>query len=114
MSDTRPRRSLAKPSHRFFVWARYGRGATRHCQAGRQKRSPSKKKVKKPKKRRGSGGIIDALIQEEIVKFTSLDDLEDPLDVGAKPLNPQDISVAEPLESGGFCRPQGLGQRPGR
>mgnify|MGYP006286398483 CR=1 FL=1 len=63
-------------------------------------------KVKKPKKRRDSGGIIDALIQEEIVKFTSLDDLEDPLDVGAKPLSPQDISVAEPLDPGDFVDPR--------
>ena len=39
--------------------------------------------------------IIDALIQEEILKFTSLDDVEDPLEMGAKPLSPDEISVRQ-------------------
>ncbi len=59
-----------------------------------------------PKKKKDSGGIIDALIQEEILKFTSLDDLEDPLDVGSKPLSPDDISVSEPLDPGDFVDPR--------
>lgn len=48
--------------------------------------------------------IIDALIQEEILKFTSLDDVEEPLDVGAKPLSPDEISVLDP---GDFIDPRG-------
>jgi serine/threonine-protein kinase len=54
-----------------------------------------------------AGGIIDALIQEEILKFTSLDDLEDPLDAGSKPLSPEDISVMTPLDPGDFIDPRG-------
>jgi len=61
----------------------------------------------KPKSPPKTGGIIDALIQEEIVKFTSLDDLDDPLDVGAKPLSPEDISMMGPLDPGDFIDPRG-------
>ncbi len=48
--------------------------------------------------------IIDALIQEEILKFTSLDDVEEPLEMGAKPLSPDEISVLDP---GDFIDPRG-------
>jgi len=71
-----------------------------------QKTISQKTEEAKPKRVRDSGGIIDALIQEEIVKFTSLDDLDDPLDVGSKPLSPEDISVAEPLDPAGFVDPR--------
>lgn len=48
--------------------------------------------------------IIDALIQEEILKFTSIDDVEEPIDVGATPLSPDEISVLDP---GDFIDPRG-------
>ncbi len=60
-----------------------------------------------PKAAPKPGGIIDALIQEEILKFTSLDDLDDPLDAGAKPLSPEDISMMAPLDPGDFIDPRG-------
>src|SRR5207302_9253868 len=40
--------------------------------------------------------LIDSLIREEIVQFTSLDQLEDPFNIGAKPLSPDQISGANP------------------
>jgi serine/threonine-protein kinase len=48
--------------------------------------------------------IIDALIQEEILKFTSLDDVDSPMELGAKPLSPEEISVLDP---GDFIDPRG-------
>jgi serine/threonine-protein kinase len=36
--------------------------------------------------------LIDRLIQEELLRFTSLDKLEDPLDPGSTPLSPGEIS----------------------
>jgi len=48
--------------------------------------------------------IIDALIQEEILKFTSLDDVDSPMELGAKPLSPEEISILDP---GDFIDPRG-------
>ena len=64
-------------------------------------------KALEPKPVQRPGGIIDALIQEEILKFTSLDDIEDPLDAGAKPLSPEDMSMMGPLDPGDFIDPRG-------
>ncbi len=61
-------------------------------------------KTAKPPKAKKPTTIIDALIQEEILKFTSLDDVEDPLEMGAKPLSPDEISVLDP---GDFIDPRG-------
>ncbi len=52
-------------------------------------------------------GIIDVMIQEEIQRFTSLEDLDDPFDIGAKPLSPEDISIMGPLDPGDFIDPRG-------
>jgi serine/threonine-protein kinase len=84
----------------------HGMAVSRHDIAKLVRKTVSEEKAEKPRKKASSGGIIDALIQEEIVKFTSLDDLEDPLGVGAKPLSPEDISVAEPLDPGDFVDPR--------
>ena len=61
-------------------------------------------KTAKPAAAKKPTTIIDALIQEEILKFTSLDDVEEPLDMGAKPLSPDEISVLDP---GDFIDPRG-------
>jgi len=61
-------------------------------------------KTAKPTAEKRPTTIIDALIQEEILKFTSLDDVEDPLEMGAKPLSPDEISVLDP---GDFIDPRG-------
>lgn len=61
-------------------------------------------KTAKPAAEKRPTTIIDALIQEEILKFTSLDDVEDPLEMGAKPLSPDEISVLDP---GDFIDPRG-------
>ena len=70
------------------------------------KETVSEQEAAQPKAVEKTGGIIDALIQEEILKFTSLDDLEDPLDPGARPLSPEDISVMTPLDPGDFIDPR--------
>jgi len=49
--------------------------------------------------------IIDRLIQEELLRFTSLDDMEDPLSPGATPLSPEDVLGAQPLDVGTFENP---------
>ncbi len=64
----------------------------------------SEQKTAKPTTEKRPTTIIDALIQEEILKFTSLDDVEDPLEMGAKPLSPDEISVLDP---GDFIDPRG-------
>jgi serine/threonine-protein kinase len=56
-----------------------------------------------------SGSLIDALINEEIVKFTSLDDLGGGSDVpvsGQKPLSPEDVGGNSPLDPGSFVDPR--------
>jgi serine/threonine-protein kinase len=49
--------------------------------------------------------IIDRLIQEELLRFTSLDDMNDPLTPGASPLSPEDVEGAQPLDAGSFENP---------
>jgi serine/threonine-protein kinase len=88
-----------------FLFSR-GMAVSRHDIAKLVRKTVSDQQSEKPKAKKASGGIIDALIQEEIVKFTSLDDLEDPLDAGSRPLSPDDISVAEPLDPGDFVDPR--------
>lgn len=61
-------------------------------------------KTAKPTAEKRPTTIIDALIQEEILKFTSLDDVEVPLEMGAQPLSPDEISVLDP---GDFIDPRG-------
>lgn len=63
----------------------------------------SEQKVARPVEVQKPATIIDALIQEEILKFTSLDDVEEPLELGAKPLSPDEISVLDP---GDFMDPR--------
>lgn len=59
----------------------------------------------KEKKPTQDQSIIDRLIQEELLAFTSLDDMEDPLSPGAKPLSPEDVDGAEHLDAGLFENP---------
>lgn len=61
-------------------------------------------KAVRPKAPKKPTTIIDALIQEEILKFTSIDDVEEPLELGATPLSPDEISVLDP---GDFIDPRG-------
>jgi serine/threonine-protein kinase len=49
-----------------------------------------------------SGGVIDTLIQEEILKFTSLDNEEIDSAIGAKPLSPDEIGGSGPLDPRDF------------
>ena len=49
--------------------------------------------------------IIDRLIQEELLRFTSLDDMTDPLVPGATPLSPDEVDGARPLDAGAFENP---------
>lgn len=53
-------------------------------------------------KRKREPSIIDQLIQEELLKFTSLDEMSDPLSLagGAKPLSPEELSYLN-IESDG-------------
>jgi serine/threonine-protein kinase len=65
----------------------------------------SDKKAEKPK---ADPSIIDRLIQEELLRFTSLEEITgDPLDGGA-PLSPDDVEGAKPIDlsgGGGFENP---------
>ena len=59
----------------------------------------AERKAEKPKQ---DQSIIDRLIQEELLRFTSLEDFaEDPLAPGAAPLSPDDVEGATPLDLGG-------------
>jgi len=50
--------------------------------------------------------IIDRLIQEELLRFTSLDDLSDPVGGAQKAVSPEDLSEgAKPLDAGLFENP---------
>lgn len=50
--------------------------------------------------------IIDRLIQEELLRFTSLDDMgSEPSDIGQQPLSPDDVAGAQPLDSAFFENP---------
>jgi serine/threonine-protein kinase len=59
---------------------------------------------KKPRRSQDQS-IIDRLIQEELLSFTSLDDMADPLNPGAQPLSPDDVVGAQPLDIGSFENP---------
>ncbi|MCC6750352.1 MAG: serine/threonine protein kinase [Deltaproteobacteria bacterium] len=52
-------------------------------------------------------GVIDTLIQEEIVKFTSLDTQNYEQDVGARPLSPDEIGGGTPLNPADLIDPRG-------
>jgi serine/threonine-protein kinase len=52
----------------------------------------------KPKK---ADNLIDSLIREEILQITSLDGLDDPVQAGAKPLSPEEMSGVRPTPSPG-------------
>ena len=55
---------------------------------------------------KGHASIIDRLIQEELLRFTSLDELSDPLNPGSRPLSPDDVSDgSKPLDTSAFERP---------
>lgn len=49
--------------------------------------------------------IIDRLISEELLNFTSLDDVSDPVATGESPLSPDDVDGAQPLDAGAFENP---------
>jgi serine/threonine protein kinase len=50
--------------------------------------------------------VIDRLIQEELLRFTSLDDMsEGGVDLGGSPLSPEDVAGAQPLDPLGFENP---------
>jgi serine/threonine-protein kinase len=49
--------------------------------------------------------IIDRLIQEELLSFTSIDEMQDPLNPGARPLSPEDVQGASPLDMSTFENP---------
>jgi len=60
--------------------------------------------TKKAKKSQDQS-IIDRLIQEELLSFTSLDEMADPLNPGSTPLSPDDVVGAQPLDMGSFENP---------
>lgn len=63
-------------------------------------------KARAKRLQRAEPSIIDRLIQEELLRFTSLDDLSDPLDPGAQPLSPEAVADgAAPLDAGAFEDP---------
>ncbi|MBK8171585.1 MAG: serine/threonine protein kinase [Sandaracinaceae bacterium] len=62
-----------------------------------------KAKTKEPKK--ADQSIIDRLIQEELLRFTSLDELSDPLNPGAAPLTDDDVDGGKPLDMRSFENP---------
>jgi serine/threonine-protein kinase len=70
----------------------------RRCLEEQQQTAP----VAKPR----GGGVIDTLIQEEIVKFTSLDSEDFPSVVGAEPLSPEDLVGSGALDPKDFIDPR--------
>jgi serine/threonine-protein kinase len=68
-----------------------------------QERDAGKRRVAGPQK-----SIIDALIQEEILKFTSLDALGESAPLGDKSLSPEPVSNGQsPLDPGSFIDTRG-------
>ncbi|MGF1465873.1 MAG: serine/threonine-protein kinase [Sandaracinaceae bacterium] len=52
------------------------------------------------------GSIIDRLIQEELLRFTSIDELDgEPVEEGQTPLSPDDVGGAQPLDALSFENP---------
>jgi serine/threonine-protein kinase len=69
------------------------------CLAERQKAAPAPPQSK---------SLIDTLIQEEMVKFTSLEQINlDTPPPGAQPLSPDELEGARPLEAGSFVDTRG-------
>ncbi|MFW6050693.1 MAG: serine/threonine protein kinase [Myxococcota bacterium] len=60
---------------------------------------------REPKAKAQDQSIIDRLIQEEIVRFTSLDEMNDPLDLGSKPLSGDEVEGSQPLDVSTFENP---------
>jgi serine/threonine-protein kinase len=84
-------RSL-KVTSRDIAWL------VRECLAEHQKTAPPVVQA---------GSVIDTLIQEEIVKFTSLDEEVGGGDAaGAKPLSPEELGRAGPLDPRDFIDPR--------
>ncbi len=69
----------------------------RRCLDEQQQTIPPKPRV---------GGVINTLIQEEIVKFTSLDDEEIDETIGAQPLSPDELSGGSALNPRDFIDPR--------
>src|SRR5579871_4491901 len=61
----------------------------------------AEKQVAAPQKKE-TRSLIDALIQEEMVKFTSIDEVSEVSAPGATPLSPNQLSGATPLDAGSF------------
>jgi serine/threonine-protein kinase len=68
------------------------------CLAEKQKSQP---RVVRPK------SLIDELIQEEMLKFTSLDATAAVGGAGGEPLSPEDLEAAKPLDPGAFVDTRG-------
>ena len=83
-------RSL-KVTSRDIAWL------VRECLAEHQKTSPPVVQA---------GSVIDTLIQEEIVKFTSLDEVGGGDEAGAKPLSPEELGRGGPLDPRDFIDPR--------
>ncbi|MFW5875837.1 MAG: serine/threonine protein kinase [Myxococcota bacterium] len=60
---------------------------------------------REPKAKPQDQSIIDRLIQEEMVRFTSIDEMNDPLDLEAKPLTEGGVEGSQPLDLGSFENP---------
>lgn len=66
---------------------------------GRKRKGPAKSQ---------DASIIDRLIQEELLRFTSLDDMSgggQAIDIGNTPLSPDDVAGAQPLDGSLFENP---------
>src|SRR6185369_7597302 len=85
-------------SQRLKVTSRDIEQLVQACLREKQRSQP---KIDKP-----VGNLIDTLINEEIVKFTSLDNLNEPNHEGASP-SPVDAGGGAPLDPGLFVDPRG-------
>lgn len=81
----------------------YGKAVTKASISRMVEFTLTEQKTAKPAEVQKATTIIDALIQEEILKFTSLDDVDDSGEIGATPLLPDDISALDP---GDFIDPR--------
>lgn len=83
-------------SHSLKVTSRDIADLVRGCLEERKRSEPAAE---------GPKSLIDALLQDEIIKFTSLEDLSGPA-VGAQPLSPDELGGAAPLDVGSFIDPR--------
>jgi eukaryotic-like serine/threonine-protein kinase len=60
---------------------------------------------REPKAKPQDQSIIDRLIQEEMVRFTSIDEMSAPLDLDSKPLSSGDVEGSKPLDISAFENP---------